>query len=181
MRFTLKDIVKSLLREEVGDKGQEDGEDSLDAQVDKLLISYEAEAKNVKTEGNDFRSFTRRFLSEAEEDEEKKDEEGEEGEEGEEKADASKTLTAEDISVQSFVTDVMRLVDNYDSLLEVRNTVLRRAVNFLAKNYEEDVPAAFKAELLESYGIEIGKSDAETEDEFMAPKAGAAGPMGGGA
>ena len=179
MRLTLKNIVKNLLREEAAKKGEEEGEDSLDAQIDKLLISYEAEAKNVKTEGNDFRSFTRRFLSEADEDEdeEKKDEESDE----EPAAEKPKTLTAEDISIQSFVTDVMRLVDNYDSLLEVRNTLLRRAVNYLAKNYEEDVPTAFKAELLESYGIEIGKSDAETEDEFMAPKAGAAGPMGGGA
>ena len=73
----------------------------------------------------------------------------------------------------------MRLMENYDSLLEVRNTILRRASNYIAKNYEEDVVESFNADLLDSYGIEIGKSNFEMEDENIAPKAGAAGPMGG--
>ena len=177
MRLTLKNIVKNLLRE-AKEEPKEAGEDSLDAQVDKLLIAYESEAKNAKTEGRDFRSFTRRFLREAEEDEEdKKDEEGEE----EAEAEKPKTLTADDINLQSFVADVMRLIDNYDSLLEVRNTILRRATNYLAKNYEKDVPDSFKAELMDSYGIEIGKSDSDMDAEFAAPKAGAAGPAGGSA
>lgn len=173
---TLRSLAR-LLREADKEPGKEDGEDSLDSQVDKLLISYEAEAKNSKNEGRDFRSFVRRFLSEAEEEkeEEKKDES-----EKEDKSD-SKPLTVEDINVQSFVTDVMRLIDNYDSLLEVRNTILRRANNFLAKNYEPEVVEIFKAELLDSFGVEIGKSDTEMEDKYIAPKAGAAGPVGGGA
>jgi hypothetical protein len=53
-------------------------------------------------------------------------------------------------------------------------------VNFLAKNYEEDVVESFNENLRESFDTEIGKSKAEMEDEFQAPKAGAAGPMGGG-
>lgn len=180
---------KSLLREmrqtltEAPKPKLEDGEDSLDAQIDKFFIDYEAEAKNSKNEGRDFRSFVRRFLTEAEEDEEKKDEEKPEDEEKSEEAgdEKPKTLTAEDINIQSFVTDVMRLVDNYDTLLEIRNTILRRASNFLSKNYEPDAVELFKSELLDSYGIEIGKSDSEMEDKYSAPKAGAAGPMGGGA
>ena len=75
----------------------------------------------------------------------------------------------------------MRLVDNYDSLLEMRNTILRRATNFLFKNYEKNVAESFKEDLLESYGIEIGKSKSEMDDEYQAPKAGAAGPAGGSA
>lgn len=163
----------------------EDGEDSLDAQIDKFFIDYETEAKNSKNEGRDFRSFVRRFLTEAEEDEEKDKEEKSEEEAEEDKAgdekEKPKSLTSEDINMQSFVTDVMRLVDNYDTLLEIRNTILRRASNFIAKNYEPDVVELFKSELLDSYGIEIGKSDSEMEDKYAAPKAGAAGPMGGGA
>lgn len=167
---SLKYIAAALLREAAEDD-KEDGEDSLDAQIDKYLSSYEAEAKNSKNEGLDFRMMTRRWLLEAEDDEGK--------EKGDEKE--PEKLTAEDLNVKSFVSDVMRLVDNYDNLLEVRNTILRRTINFLLKGYEKDVADAFKEELLESYGIEVGKSKSEMDDEeFPAPKAGAAGPMAGG-
>lgn len=176
---SLKSLAK-LLREADKEPTKEEGEDSLDAQVDKLFSDYESEAQNAKNEGLDFRMMTRRFLQEAEEDE-KKDEEKDEKKE--EPADEKKQLALEDINMTSFVTDVMRLVDNYETLLEVRNTILRRAANYLGKHYEKDAVDAFKGELLESYGVEIGMSkfDREDELEFQPPKAAAAGPMGGGA
>lgn len=154
------------------DKGEE-GEDSLDAQVDKYLVSYESEAKLSKNEGLDFRSMTRRILTEKDE----------EGTDKDKPAEEPKKLSIEDLDVKSFVADVVRLVDNYDALLEVRNTILRRAVNHLVKNYEGDVAESFKEELLESYGMEIGVTQSEKQDkaEFQAPKAAAAGPAGGGA
>lgn len=154
------------------DKGEE-GEDSLDAQVDKYLVSYESEAKLSKNEGLDFRSMTRRILTEKDE----------EGTDKDKPAEEPKKLSIEDLDVKSFVADVVRLVDNYDALLEVRNTILRRAVNHLVKNYEGDVVESFKEELLESYGMEIGVTQSEKQDkaEFQAPKAAAAGPAGGGA
>jgi len=170
----LKRLHESLLNEADDEEDvkpeveKEKGEDSLDAQVDKYLTDYESEAKSAKTEGLDFRRMTRRIVSEADDTEE--DMTAEPGK-----------LTAEDLDVKSYVSDVMRLVDNYDSLLEVHNTVLRRAVNFLAKNYEKDVVDAFKEELLESYGQEIGKSSQEMSDETPAPKAGEAGPLAAGA
>lgn len=183
-----------MLREADEEQSESKGEDSLDAQVDRYLSDYESEAKNTKNEGLDIRLMTRRFLVEAEGDEEDKEGTGDEagGEEekdaeaGDEPADEDATdepekLTIEDIDVKSFVTDVMRLVDNYDNLLEVRNTILRRAESYLGKSYEKDVVDSFKEELLESYGVEVGvsKFDKESEAEFQPPNAGAAGPMGG--
>jgi hypothetical protein len=177
---TLKTLAR-LLREAKDDEVKEDGEDSLDMQVDKYFSEYEAEAKNAKNEGLDLRTITRRIMSEADEDEKEDDSEEPAAEEGADAEPEPEKLTIEDIDVGSFVTDVMRLVDNYDSLLEVRNTVLRRAVNFLNKTYEKDVADSFKEQLIESYGVEIGKSKFEQEDEeFPAPKAGAAGPAGSG-
>lgn len=180
-KSTLRRIAETLLVEAEKDENIP-GEDSLDDQVDKYLVSYESESRKSKSEGLDFRMMTRRFLIEAgEEDEkdEKKDEEGKEDEKGEE-IDAQKS-SLEDLDMGSFVSDVMRLVDNYDSLLEAKNTILRRASNYLLKNYEKDAADAFKAELLDSYGIEIGKSKSEIEDEkYQPPKAGASGPVGGG-
>lgn len=175
----LKHIVESLLREASAAE-EEDGVDSIDAQVDKLLSSYEAEAQNAKNEGLDFRMMTRRFLLEA--DEEDKDEKKKDKDKGEEKK-KKESLKLEDINVTSFTTDVMRMVDNYDTLLEMRNTLLRRATNYLVKNYDKATVEAFKAELLEAYGIEIGESkfDRERELEFQPPPAAAAGPAGGAA
>lgn len=176
---SLRNIAR-LLRE-ADEEEKEEGEDSLDSQVDKYLINYESEAKNAKNEGLNFRSMTRRFLLEAGEEDEDEGEEDEEGEKTEkDKKAAPQKADLEDINMKSFVSDVMRLVENYDSLLEVKNTILRRAANYLAKNYESTAIDAFKEELLESFGIEIGKSKADIADEeFQAPKAGAAGPMGG--
>ena len=162
--------LKAEEGEDVSIGAEAEGEDSLDAQVDKFLAEYEEQAKQAKTEGMDFRMMTRRFLREAGEDEE------------EEKPadDEADKPTAEDMDMGSFASDVMRLVENIDSLLEVKNTVLRRAANYLAKNYDQAAVDAFKEELLESHGVEIGQSQADKDDSFEAPRAAAAGPMGGG-
>jgi hypothetical protein len=189
MTSLLKELARSLRRGstsrivEAAEPEKEKGEDSLDAQIDKYLSEYEAEAKNAKNEGLNFRMMTRRFLVEADEEEDEKEDDKDEEKGDEEKEDAEpEKLSSDDIDVGSFVTDVMRLVDNYDNLLEIRNTILRRASNYLAKNYDKSAVETFKEELLESYGVEIGVSQSEKEDEteFQAPKAAAAGPAGGG-
>lgn len=167
-KLILEEVKKSLL--EVGEKDkQEEGEDSLDSQIDAYLVDYEKESKSAKNEGKDFRMMVRRFLLEAE-DEEKDEEENDE-----------KKLKSEDIDIETFVNSVVRLIDNYDSLLEVRSTILRRAVNFLIKSYEPDVAQSFKDSLLDLHGLEIGKSSSEIDDEkFTAPSADRAGPSPGG-
>lgn len=177
----------ALLREsdESAEVEKETGEDSIDAQVDKFLSEYESEAKNMKTEGFNYHSIARRIINEAEGDDILDDISGSDTEKESDKSDdeantpeAPTKQTEDDIDIKSFVSDVMRLIDNFASLLEVNNTILRRATNYLNKNYEKEVADAFKAELLDSYGTEIGKSKSEMEDDFQAPKAGAAGPAG---
>lgn len=160
-----------LLREAEEEPKKESGEDSIDDQIDKYLSQYESQAKEDSKEKFESVSYEKmthdwRSLTEAE-DEDKKDEKPEK-------------TKLEEVNMGSFVSDVMRLVENYDSLLEIKNTILRRAANYLSTNYEADALQAFKEELLESYGVEIGQSEAEKQDEFQPPKAGAAGPMGGG-
>lgn len=168
---TLKELAR-LLREAEEEPKKEEGEDSVDAQIDKYLSQYESQAKEdskAKVEAVSYNKMTYdwRRLTEAEDDE-KKDEE------------APEKTKLEEINMGSFVSDVMRLVENYESLLEIKNAVLRRAANYLSSNYEGDALQAFKDELLESYGVEIGQSESEKDDEVQAPKAGAAGPMAGG-
>ena len=168
---SLKELAR-LLREAEDEPKKEEGEDSVDAQIDKYLSQYESQAKEEsqqKFESVSYDKMTRDWRSLTEAEDEKKDEESE----------LEKTKI-EEINMGSFVADVMRLVENYESLLEIKNTVLRRAANYLSQNYEGDALQAFKDELLESYGVEIGQSESEKDDEIQAPKAGAAGPMAGG-
>lgn len=159
------ELTKAFLTEESSEEdmlSEKEGEDSLDAQVDRLLSDYESEAKSLKKEGKDWRMTVRRIL-EAEE---------------ESAPAALDSMSSDDIDVSSFTNSVIRLIENYDSLLEVKNTILRRAVNFLEKSYDNDVIAAFKDALKDEHGVEIGKSKSDVEDEFAAPPAGAAGPIG---
>ena len=129
-RDMFKQLVTSLLTEADENEKKIAREDSLDAQVDKFLIAYEADSKEIKKESFNFRSSMRALLLEEEEEETDDAEDAED-----EPADALvKKLPAEDLNMEEFVNNVMRLVENYDSLLEIRDTILKRALNFIAKN-----------------------------------------------
>ena len=183
-RRILGSLVKVLREAPEDNLMKENKEDSVDDQIDSFFSGYEKESKNVKQEGRDFRSFVRRFLIEAEEeekDEEEKDDESEDKKSEDEEPEEPKKLTIEDIDVNSFTESVVRLVENYDSLLEIRNTILRRAANFLLKSYEPDVVDAFKENLSDQHGLDIGLSKTEQEDEdFQPPAADRAGSSPGG-
>jgi len=158
------------------------GEDSLDSQVDRYLGEYELEAKSAKVEGKDWRRTMKRFLFEDEaEKSEPEPEEPEDQEDPEEDVDEKPQLNTDQIDVGSFTNSVVRLIDNYDSLLEVRNTILRRAHKFLEKNYDQSVTKSFEDNLLEDHGLEIGKSHLDsTSGKFQAPSAERAGDGGSG-
>lgn len=169
LKKIIKEQVQTLLNEQQNAK--KELKDSLDQQVDDLLISYESDAKiKEKNEAVDFNSMTRKFLttlSEAEGDEKEKVEE------------PKKKLTSEDINIEKFTSDVVRLIDNYDSLLEVRNTLARRAINFLMDNYDPSVANEFKIVLEDQHDISIGKSSyAEKDEEYPAPPAERSGGTG---
>ena len=177
MKLTLGDL-KRILREaaEGGDIFDEKRNDSLDSQVDRYLMGYETEAKNAQNEAFDFRTLTRRFLVEAGEEEEAPA--GDDADMGADALPAEETeLTLEDIDIESFTNSVVRLIDNYDTLLEVRDTIVNRATNFLSKTYSKDVTDAFEQQLREDFDIEAGKSKEDVSDEQAPrPAADRAGP-----
>lgn len=166
LRELISEEVKKKIVE-VENKNKELMDDSLDAQIDKYLVSYEADSKQEKNESFNFRQSVLDFLSEADK------------EDSEEEKEDTKKLTLEDLNVPNFANNVMRLVVNYDSLLEIRDTILKRALNYLIENYNEETATAFEDELLEAHGVMVGKSKQDVDDEkFLAPKAAAAGPAG---
>ena len=147
---------------------------SLDAEVDRYFAQYESEAKTAKKEGRNFRMLTRRIVSEAGEDDEDTDIEDND------QVDKPSKLKADAIDMDSFVNSLVRLIDNYDSLLEVRGTIARRAMNFIAKSYEPDVVESLKSKLRDDHGLVPGESHLDIADEkFEAPPAARAGSSGG--
>jgi len=164
----IKEQIRSVLKEQMG-MVEKQPDDSLDQQIDDLLVDYESDAKIKKNEGFDFRSMTRRFLT--------MPRTLAEAEEGAQPPEEKKKLALDDIDLEEFATSVVRLIDNYDSLLEVKNTITRRAMNFLFENYDPTVVKQFQVILEDQHDIVPGKSDAEQEDEKISPPAIGSGGM----
>lgn len=191
-------VLARLLREEDDSLAHETGASgaSLDAQVDRYFGEYESAARKedeeempdaAQMEALDWRDLLKGRLFEAGEGD-KDDQDPEDAAPG---ADAmtgedDEGLPIEKIDVEAFANDVARLIENYESLLEIRSTLLRRARQFLEKTYAVDVVSAFEASMRDDHGMEAGNSSLDiSSDKFTAPAAdranGSAQPSGGGA
>jgi hypothetical protein len=78
--------------------------------------------------------------------------------------------------VESFASDVIRLIENHEGLLEYRNTLHRRALKRL-ENYSAEIRDSFQA-TMKNHGYKIGVSRAERDASFTAPNADRAGESG---
>ena len=161
----LRDVVRLLREQGEDDKPpQDEGGASLDAQVDKYFIDYEREAKHVQQEGKDLRQVIRRLF------------ENRLNEESEDKGSEQEQKSIDNIDIENFANSVVRLIENYDNLIEVRSTLFRRAKNYLAKMYDEEVISSFEEIMRDQHGIEAGKTPSEIKaDEFQPPNADRAG------
>ena len=127
--------------------------DSVDDQIDALLIKFESES--IKTE-----SVTRSLsalLFEAPEDD---DEEGPSAVGSEER---DQELSAEPIKppveIDQFTKKVVRLLENYESLLDIKTVIINRARNYLIENYDEAAADALEDTLDTDYGISLNPPD----------------------
>lgn len=169
----LREYVNSPINEGDEDLDIKD-EDSLDVQVDSYLTQYESEAKKSKTEGRDFRTLVKRFLTE---------EEGDDVPSIDAKDQSGDKKGIDEFDVGSYVSSVIRLIENYDSLIEVRSTLARRARNFIAKQYDSNVLQRFDSIIRQEHGIVPGKTHDDVEREESSPPyaANASGPSPAGA
>lgn len=154
----LKELA-AMLREAEDPKSKETyAGDSLDSQVDKFLIDYEKDAKKLKKESFDLRSATRLML---EADVEEKD--------------ADNT----ELDPAVFASSIARLVMNYDSLLDVKNAVVKRAFNFILKEHDLSIARQVLDALSRNYDIEIEKSQFDKDADIVSPPAARSGGTGG--
>ena len=203
LRSLLNERAISRLLNEDDSLSHEKGEsgDSLDSQVDRYLAEYEQSAKKAdgsdsaepsvdQMEAIDWRDLVKgTVLTEAGEgDKDEKDDESDAAPGADELTGQDNTkLGTESLDVEDFANSVVRLIDNYDSLLEIRSTLMRRAKTFLKKTYSDDVVKAFEDTLRDDHGMETGTDQMTTNaDKFPAPAADRAsgsaepGPGGGG-
>lgn len=193
--FTEGEMARVLKEEDdsAAHQSDESGQ-SIDAQVDRYLAQYEGDAKKAdepsveQMEALDWRDLVKgQVITEAGEgdkDEEAGPEDAAPGADALTGTDTSK-LGLDKLDVEKFANDVVRLIQNYESLLEVQNTLLRRATNFLEKTYDPDVVKAFQDTLRDDHGMEAGKDSSDVNSEkFPAPPAeraqGSAEPGAGG-
>ena len=166
-------------------------EDSLDNQIDSFLVKFEKEAvADAKNESRSRRRVKRgglweaMGLNEAPEDEEddsdeEEDEEVTDRSEPDEDAEpAAPKVPPIDIDV--ITQNIARLINNYESMLDVPRAIFDRATKYLEQNYSTDAAEQFKELLASQHGIDIDG----TEDEYPLkgpPATGAEGvPSAGG-
>lgn len=162
----------------------EDPGNSLDNQIDALLIDFESDSLEdkedapVKSESLSLRLVFGRLLCEAEGDEEDKVASNDEPTPAPTPVEPEKPR----INVDVFAQKIARLVMNYQQLLDVPGAIVDRARKYIQDNYDDDVLASFDEVLVKQHDIEVPGKEGEGEYPIKGPPAvGAEGvPSGGG-
>jgi len=183
--------------------------DSVDDQIDALLLRYEsASIRKGDSINESLKKLNLRFLLEQDEEpadeepvEEPADAEPAEEPTDEEPADESEepdpsgsddmSVTSPaprqkvpDLDIDKFTSRVVRLMNNYESLLNIEESIINRAKSFLDENYGEAFVYEFVNNLSNQYGLEtseFGNIPAISDDKFaVGAFAGGTGGLGGG-
>lgn len=183
---TLQETIRRLRQKSLNEEGEkqeksddnvvDEQEASIDAQINRQLVTIISNASGTKNESRDLHHVIRR-LFEAEDDQTGNEEKGK----GEEKTPAAPDLadakkTVEDIDIQSVASEVTRLIDNFDSLVDFKSAVIAMTKVQLEKDYDETTIKAFSQILLDEY--DVGEDRWEKETEIQPPAAVGAGSSG---
>ena len=146
--------------------------DSVDDQIDSLLIKYEAESikEDSETLEESLSNYSLKFLLKEEDVvDPAADEEATTGSEIQDEDQAGEEEKA-NLDIDVFSSKVARLIMNYDHLLKVESVILNRAVEFLKDNYDAEHSERFYAILEEQFDIEIDEDFIDEEDNPPAPQ-----------
>jgi hypothetical protein len=139
--------------------------DSVDDQIDSLLIKYESESlrsdedESMSLEESYYNKSLKALLLEEEAIDPAADEEATTGSEIiDEKEPAEEEMP--NLDIDQFSSKVARLVMNFQQLLKVETAIVNRASEFINKNYDKEHIERFYAILEEQYDIQI-------EEEFV--------------
>ena len=192
----LRETISRLLREADDDKESGDAtaddpqpsavdpekavkkaEASFDLPIKKMLQKSLSEATSAKSEGLDLRRLTRRLFEEDEEDSLLGPDDSED-----EAPAAGPTVptkkSLESIDIGSYSEAVVRLIENFSNLIDVKTILVEMAKVELGETYDDSTVSAFTEFLSEEYDIEIGASKWDKEIENQPPPARGAGTSG---
>jgi len=201
MRQLTRDLLRRMILEAAADAASEPGTegrqepsgmsaDSLDDQIDSLLMKYETDSivppDDIEEELIDESHTLRRVyvrLFEQEE-EEGGEEEAEEVGSEEDVVVGSEDIEVEEegderqpnINVDLFAGHVNRLIMNFGSLLDPLTVILNRSQNYLRSKYDKVVVDEFIEIMAQQYGMELNPID----DTQPPPAAAGAGSSPGG-
>ena len=166
-------------------------EDSVDAQIDSILMGYQGSAQQQEYIDGKLNKHFRLLLEQPPEDEDEDELADEEGEEDLEDIDAEpesdqtvgdEQMAADEpaaprvaqIDVDQFTEKVYNLLNNFRSLLNIEPVIINRAKNMLAENgYDQNAIDEFEATLDSDFGVSL-----EDEEEIPErPFGGSAGPL----
>lgn len=164
-------------------------EDSVDDQIDSLILLYEKRAIREKDDlMESLKGTSLKYLFE-QEDAPEEPAEGEEEAAVEEEpatpsgseemtADAAESEKVPDLDVDKFAIKVARLIMNYRQLLDVENAIINRTKNFLDDNYGDAFVVRYLDILDEQFGISPKEFNVEYAEDV--PLAVGANPAGAG-
>lgn len=150
--------------------------DSVDDQIDSLLIKYESESvrsdDELKKIDESLFKNSLLFLIEQEVLDPAAEEETTTGSEIiDQEEEAEQEMP--DLDIDQFAAKVARLVMNYQQLLKVETVIVNRAMEYLGQNYDKEHKERFNAILEEQFDIQISK--------FFPDESGEVAPQGLGA
>ena len=173
---------KSDLDVKVGKKSRL-AKDSVDDQIDSLLVKYESESIR-EDELNESSNKTLEYL--LYEQEEALDPAADQAAadrdetEGSEKQDVpAGEENHPPIDIDQFAAKVARLSMNFETLLKVETVIFNRANDYLKEHYGEDHAERFKAILEEQFDIEIEKDFLDYDHDLKPPPQGLGAYDGG--
>ena len=169
---------------------------SVDEQIDALLLQYEkmslpSEEEMIREVLN---AKSLKFILEQEEeaDEEEEeteevevaaaDEEAEEEDPDEEEEVAEEDLAAESpaFDVATFALKVARLAEVPEKVLDLKDTIINRAIQYVSSNYDDLVAKEVEQTLMDNYELALTEEEVEkvVASDLPAPAAVGAGPGG---
>ena len=84
------------------------------------------------------------------------------------------------INIRKFAEGIARLVNNYQSLIDPKRIILNRAQAYITKNYSTRLAKELMSILERDFDLTSKTNNQRQEEYPPAPRAGAAGPAGGG-
>ena len=162
-----------------GDEPDAASPTSVDAQIDELLLQYEK--LSIPNAGDDLlealKNSSLRFILEQEEVnvdvnvEEEGEGEGEaeeEAEEAEAEADVEAEKKLPELDIATFALKVARLAEIPEKVLDLKDAIINRAIQYLETNYDDNVAKEFETALMDKFQLAVPEEEVDSfiEERF---------------